>query len=118
MGRQDELDGLMERWTSARTAREAMDALQARGVPAAVVQHPQERMDEDANTLEWGTFPEVEHGEMGRVRVEGMPMRMSATPAVIERGAPLLGEHNDFFYDNILALPKSEQRELYAEGVI
>lgn len=118
MARQDELDGLMEGWTSGRTAREAMDALQARGVPAAVVQHPEERMDEDANTLAWGTFPEVEHGEMGRVRVEGMPMRMSKTPAAIERGAPLLGEHNDFFYDNVLALSKATQRELYAEGVI
>ena len=75
-------------------------------------------MDEDANTLAWDTFPEVEHGEMGRVRVEGMPMKLAKTPARIERGAPLLGQHNDFFYDDILMLDKAEQRELYAAGVI
>ena len=118
MRHQDALDAIVQAWTLEHTPSEAMDALQARGVPAAAVQHPQERMDEDANTLAWDTFPEVEHGEMGRVRVEGMPMKLDKTPARIERGAPLLGQHNDFFYDNILMLDKAEQRELYAAGVI
>ena len=118
MRHQDALDTIVQAWTIERAPSEAMDALQARGVPAAAVQHPQERMDEDANTLAWNTFPEVEHGEMGRVRVEGMPMKLAKTPARIERGAPLLGQHNDFFYDNILMLDKAEQRELYAAGVI
>lgn len=118
MRHQDALDAIVQAWTIARAPSEAMDALQAKGVPAAAVQHPQERMDEDANTLAWDTFPEVEHGEMGRVRVEGMPMKLAKTPARIERGAPLLGQHNDFFYDDILMLDKAEQRELYAAGVI
>ena len=118
MRHQDALDAIVQAWTLEHTPSEAMDALQARGVPAAAVQHPQERMDADANTLAWNTFPEVEHGEMGRVRVEGMPMKLAKTPARIERGAPLLGQHNDFFYDDILMLDKAEQRELYAAGVI
>lgn len=118
MRHQDALDAIVQAWTIQRAPSDAMDALQARGVPAAAVQHPQERMDEDANTLAWDTFPEVEHGEMGRVRVEGMPMKLDKTPARIERGAPLLGQHNDFFYDDILMLDKAEQRELYAAGVI
>ena len=118
MRHQDALDAVVQAWTIERAPSEAMDALQARGVPAAAVQHPQERMDEDANTLAWGTFPEVQHGEMGRVRVEGMPMKLAKTPARIQRGAPLLGQHNDFFYDDILMLDKAEQRELYAAGVI
>ena len=118
MRHQDELDRVMEAWTRGRTPMDAMAALQGRGVPAAAVQHPEERLDKDANTLAWDTFPEVEHGEMGRVRVEGMPMKMSKTPAKIARGAPLLGQDNDFFYDEILALGKDKQRELYAEGVI
>lgn len=118
MSHQDALDAIVQAWTIERAPSDAMDALQARGVPAAAVQHPQERMDEDANTLAWNTFPEVQHGEMGRVRVEGMPMKLAKTPARIERGAPLLGQHNDFFYDDILMLDKAEQRELYAAGVI
>ncbi len=118
MRHQDELDTAIEAWTCQRTPQDAMTALQAKGVPAAAVQHPEDRMDKDANTLAWNTFPEVQHGEMGRVRVEGMPMKLSKTPASIDRGAPLLGQHNDFFYNDILMLDKDEQRQLYAEGVI
>ena len=55
---------------------------------------------------------------MGRVRVEGMPMKLSKTPAEIKKGAPVLGEDNDFFYDEILMLDKTEQRELHDKGVI
>ena len=115
---QDALDRILEAWTAERSPFEAMDALQAKGVAAAAVQHPEDRMDKDANSLEWPTFPEVKHKEMGRVRVEGMPMKMSKTPAKIKKGAPVLGEDNDFFYDEILMLDKAEQKELHAKGVI
>lgn len=118
MSHQDELDDIVQAWTSSRTAMDAMTELQARGVPAAAVQTPQDRIDNDPNSLAWNTFPEVEHGEMGRVRVEGMPVKLSKTPASIHSGAPLLGQHNDFFYDQILMLDKAEQQELYAKGVI
>ena len=77
---QDALDAMIEAWTAERADFEAMDALQAKGVAAAAVQHPEDRMDKDANSLEWETFPEVKHLEMGRVRVEGMPMKLSKTP--------------------------------------
>ena len=115
---QDALDAILEAWTAERSPFEAMDALQAKGVAAAAVQHPEDRMDKDANSLEWPTFPEVKHKEMGRVRVEGMPMKLSKTPAKIKKGAPVLGEDNDFFYDEILMLDKAEQKELHAKGVI
>ena len=106
---QDAMDEILESWTSERSDFEAMDALQKKGVAAAAVQHPEDRMDKDANSLEWETFPEVKHLEMGRVRVEGMPMKLSKTPAKVRKGAPVLGEDNDFFYDEILMLDKAEQ---------
>ena len=118
MRNQDALDDIIQAWTDARSPFDAMNALQERGVPAAAVQHPEDRMDKDANSLAWNTFPEVKHREMGCVRVEGMPMKLSKTPAKIERGAPVLGQDNDFFYDEILMLDKAEQEALHAKGVI
>ena len=115
---QDALDALLEAWTVQRSDIEAMEALQARGVAAAAVQRPEDRMDKDANSLEWETFPEVKHKEMGHVRVEGMPMNLSKTPAKIKKGAPALGDDNDFFYNEILMLDRAEQKDLHAKGVI
>ena len=118
MERHDELNDIIEAWTSDHSPFEAMDALQARGVPAGAVQRPEERIDHDLNTTEWGLFPEVEHTMIGRVRVDGMPMKLSETPATIERGSPILGQHNQEVYGELLGLDPDTLAKLGEEGVI
>lgn len=115
---EDELDVLMAAWTSTMSDRAAAQLLQAVGVPAAPVQRPAERIDDDPNTAEWGLWPSVEHREMGRVRVDGEPVHFSETDWSIEAGAPVLGQHNDQVYGEVLGLSASEIDELRDEGVI
>ncbi|WP_338578088.1 CoA transferase [Brevundimonas olei] len=40
-----------------------------------------------------GTFVEYDHPTEGRVKTPGFPIKFSKTPSVVERGAPLVGEH-------------------------
>ena len=115
---QDDLDGLIEKWTSVRKPMEVMETLQQRGVPAAAVQQPEERIDHDPNTAAWGLFPEVEHPEIGRVRVDGMPIKLSETPAQFRRGAPTLGQHNEFVLGEILEFSGDEIAAFEKEGVV
>ncbi len=115
---EDALDALVEVWTSVRGPMQVMDALQRKGVPAAAVQRPYERIDHDPNTADWGLFPEVEHPEMGRVRVDGMPIRLSETPARFRRGAPTLGQHNRFVLGEILEFTDEKIRAMESEGMI
>ena len=44
-------------------------------------------------TLARDMVVEVEHSKLGPVRTVGFPVKFSETPATIDRGAPLLGEH-------------------------
>jgi crotonobetainyl-CoA:carnitine CoA-transferase CaiB-like acyl-CoA transferase len=118
MAHHDALDKFIEAWTASHHPREVMEALQARGVPAAMVQRPEDRIDHDANTAHWGLWPEVEHPEMGRVRVDGVPIKLSATPAQLHRGAPLLGQHNEQVFCGILGLGSAELAALEQEGVV
>ena len=118
MGNQDEMDEIIEKWTSVRKPYEAMDALQKVGVPAAVVQHPEDRADHDENSLEWNTFPEVNHAEIGRVRVEGIPMKFSKTPPVVEKAGNLLGQDNDYVYKELLQMDEDDLQALHDQGVI
>lgn len=118
LAHQDDLDRLVEAWTSQRSPHEVMEMLQQRGVPAAAVQTPEERIEHDLNTKDWGLFPEVEHPEIGRVRVDGVPVKLSVTPANIHRGAPTLGQHNEFVYGELLGLSKAEITALREEVVI
>ena len=95
-----------------------MDALQSRGVPAAAVQHPQDRIEHDPNTEAWGLFPTVKHELMGKVRVDGMPMKHSKTPARIQHGAPVLGQHNRQVFGEVLGMDSDTIEALSEQGVI
>jgi benzylsuccinate CoA-transferase BbsF subunit len=82
------------------------------------VASPEDRIDHDVATKEWGLWPTVNHSAMGNVRVDGVPVHLSRTDWVIERGAPCLGEHNDYVYGDLLGIDVEERRSLKAEGVI
>jgi crotonobetainyl-CoA:carnitine CoA-transferase CaiB-like acyl-CoA transferase len=113
-----EIDRRLAEWTRDRDAASIASALQIEGIPAAVVQRPDERIDGDLNTRAWGLWPVVKHVEMGEVRVEGIPIHLSQTDWQIERGAPCVGEHNDHVYGEILGLSRDEIEALRAEGTI
>ncbi len=118
MERHDEIDARIEAWTETRARMDAMYALQAEGVPAGAVQRPEDRIEDDPNTRAWNLFPTVEHSKMGRVRVDGMPIELSETPARIERGAPTLGQHNDEVFGGVMGMDSETIRSLVEEGVI
>ena len=114
----DELDDVIEAWTSTRSNFEVMKALQAKGIAAGAVQRPEERIDHDPNTKAWGLFPEVVHEQIGRVRVDGVPVKLSETPATVVRGAPVLGQHNEEIFGRVLGIGPDALAELVEEGVI
>jgi crotonobetainyl-CoA:carnitine CoA-transferase CaiB-like acyl-CoA transferase len=115
---QDELDERMNAWCETRDKFELQHALLARDVPAVAVQLPEERIDFDPGTTEFGLWPWVDHPEMGRVRVDGFPYHLSETDWEIEHAAPLLGQHNDYVFGDVLGLPEREIDDLRKEGVI
>ncbi len=94
------------------------ELLRSAGVPAAQVATPEDRIEHDPGTSEWGLWPWVRHREMGDVRVDGIPVHLSATDWVIARGAPCLGEHNEVVYRGLLGLSEEEIDRLGANGVI
>ena len=115
---QDELDALMADWTRGLTKFETEQKLQAAGVPAAAVQKPRERIDNDPETERLGLWPTVVHSKMGEVRVDGIPVKFSTTPWQIERGGPCIGEHNHEVLSRLLGLSADEIDDLREQGVI
>jgi crotonobetainyl-CoA:carnitine CoA-transferase CaiB-like acyl-CoA transferase len=115
---EDALDRAMGEWTRGRDKFELASELQDAAVPAAAVQRPGERIDRDANTAAWGLWPEVEHGAMGKVRVDGLPVHLSETDWELARGGPCLGEHNERILCGLLGLSRGELAKLREEGVI
>lgn len=113
---QDRLEECINGWTVDQCKFDIQEKLRAVGIPCSAVQKPGERIDHDPDTT-W-LWPEVEHTAMGKVRVEGLPVRMSRTPWRIERGAPCLGEHNEAVFGELLGLTNEDLDELRQGGVI
>jgi crotonobetainyl-CoA:carnitine CoA-transferase CaiB-like acyl-CoA transferase len=84
----------------------------------AQVASPEDRIEHDPATTEWGLWPWVTHSEIGRIRVDGLPVHLSRTDWAIERGAPCLGEHNDYVFGEILHLDADEIASLRDDNAI
>ena len=87
---------LIDRLTEERTMKYEKAAffteLQSQRLAASPINSPSEFL-EDEQTKHRGYVVEVNHSYLGRHRFPGDPYRLSETPWRIDRGAPLLGEH-------------------------
>jgi crotonobetainyl-CoA:carnitine CoA-transferase CaiB-like acyl-CoA transferase len=50
--------------------------------------------------------------------LHGIPWRLSDTPGRISRPAPLLGEHNQYVFGDLLGLPDVEIHRLIEAGAL
>jgi len=118
MADQDRLDLCLSQWTARQDKFAAAEALLAAGVPAAAVQRPDERVDHDPSTADFGLWPTVRHTQMGEVRVDGQPVHLSDTDWRLTRGAPCLGEHTEEVLERLLGLSADAVARLREEGVV
>jgi crotonobetainyl-CoA:carnitine CoA-transferase CaiB-like acyl-CoA transferase len=114
----DGLDACVASWTSGRTREEVVAALTPLGVPVAPVARPSDRADRDPVADAWGLWPVVHHTKHGHRRVDGLPVHLSSTDWSIRRAGPLLGEHNDVVFGEVLGKSPTEIDGLRADGVI
>jgi len=112
---QERLDAIVERWTSGRAPADAVEALQAAGVAAAVV-HSGASLSRDPHVLARGVFETVDHPILGETRVLRPPWRLDG--AGVPGPAPLLGQHNQYVLKEILGLEAAEIEALVAASVV
>ncbi len=104
---EDELNRLVEAWTSGQGAEDVMTKLQAAGVAAGVVQTSKD-VYEDKQLAHRGFFWKMDHHEMGPFTHLGEPANLSVTPATPELPAPCLGEHTEMICKELLGLNDDE----------
>jgi formyl-CoA transferase len=88
----DDVNALIEAWTSKRNKHEVTKILSAAGVPCGAVQDTGEVLN-DPHLHAREMIVEVSHPVRGSYLTAGNPVKLSASPTKIE-SAPLLGQHN------------------------
>jgi len=115
---EDELDANINAWTADKDAFQVMEDLQARGVPAHVVESAREMLDFDEHLKARGYFVYLDHAETGRAAYDGPPAKLSRTPGELRAPAPLLGEHTEYVCKEILGLGDDEIADLMVAGAL
>jgi len=114
---QSELDDIITQWTRDKDKYAVMEALQEKGV-AATPSLSGEGLFKDPHLKERGVYMQVDHPEIGKDWSVTPPWKLSETPASIRRHAPLLGEHNDYVFLDLLGMSSDEVDALKSEKVI
>ena len=114
---QDELDRIISEWTGDKEGYELTARLQSAGVAAAPTLSS-EGLFKDSHVRDRGVFLQVEHPVIGKDWVIAPPWRLSETPAQINRHAPLLGEHNNYVFGELLGMSSAEITRLEQEKII
>ena len=116
----EEIDRLLAAETVRWDAQELMSALQAEGVPAGAVLDSKDLLF-NPHLKERGFYEVVRHHpstEMPPLPYAGRPWRLSETPAVAPMAAPIMGEHNEYVFGELLGMPGHEIAALERQGVI
>ncbi|MBI4190190.1 MAG: CoA transferase [Betaproteobacteria bacterium] len=113
-----ELDRLLGLETARWSGEALMAALQARDVPAGVVQNAEDVIRRDPQLAHRGHWIMMNHAEMGEAIYNAPPFRFSRTPVQLRSPAPLLGEHTREICVELLGISDADVDELMAQEVL
>ena len=113
----DELRPLLERVLRTRSRQTWIEDLTAAGVPCGDVRNiAQVLADPQLAAREMVT--ELEHIVAGKIRVLGIPTKLSETPGTVKNPPPALGEHTDKVLEELLDINQAERSRLRQLGAI
>ena len=113
----DELDKLIADWTKPRDAWDIQELLQNAGVPAGVVQRAPDTM-KDPQIAHDKALVELDHPIVGKRLYPNVALKLSGTPALASKPAPLLGQHTDEICRTLLHMSDNDIKNLKKEGVL
>ena len=111
------IDAAISEWTARREDYEAMRILQNAGVPAAPYLSP-ERVFADPQLREGGFFSTHTTSDGMQRDLPALGWRFDGGPAPRITAAPVLGQHNEYVYGELLGLSSEEVAQLVDEQII
>ena len=112
----NEIFNTIEAWTKTKTKFEVMDICNPLDIPVGPILSLKE-LAEDQGLRDTNTIVEVDHPERGKYLTVGNPIKLSDSPAKVER-SPLLGEHTDEILKEFCQMSEDEIKAVREAGAV
>ncbi|MXZ63295.1 MAG: CoA transferase [Chloroflexi bacterium] len=107
----------MAGWCTGQDPWALAERLRDAGVPASVCLRPLD-LYEDAQLAHRGHFVTLDHSVMGPTPYDGLATHFSATPGLLSKAAPALGEDTQYVLVELLGLAPDEIADLAAANAL
>lgn len=114
---QKALKAILDTIFPTKTVDEWLTELDKAGIPCGPI-NTVDRVVKDPHIQERHMVVETQHPVAGKVKMAGVPIKMSATPGAVERPAPTLGQHTEEILREMLGLTSQEVADLRAKKVL
>lgn len=102
---------------STRSTAEWISLLEKAGIPAGPIFTVEEVLEHE-QTKAREMVVAMEHPKAGRIRLTGIPIKLSDTPGKIKTPPPVAGQHTEEILRNVLGYSKEKIEELRKSGAI
>ena len=113
----DELRPLLVEPFKMKTTKEWQECLDIQGIPNGPI-NSIDMVVRDPQVLAREMIVEVEHPVAGNFKMPGIPIKLSHTPGVIRKPAPILGQHTEEILKEYLMYDDDMVKILADEGVL
>jgi crotonobetainyl-CoA:carnitine CoA-transferase CaiB-like acyl-CoA transferase len=110
------LDEMLNECFSQASCSYWLERLQVAGVPCSRIQKVSQVLN-DPHLHLMNMMPSVSHSSIGLVQIPRLPIRLEKTPAAVQTGAPVLGEHTDEVLKRY-GVTEQERGEYRRKGII
>lgn len=112
----DALRPMISEVIQTKTTQEWQQILDNAGVPNGPI-NTVDKVLEDPQVKAREMIVEIEHPVAGKLKMPGVPVKLSETPGSVRRPAPLLGQHTEEILKELLGFTDEKIEQLKAENI-
>ena len=115
----DDLEKEIEDWTINKNVDDVVSLLQKSGIGAALISNVEDLVEHDPQLKHDNFYKSVPHSDPDfdtRV-IENTVVKFSGVECTIENASPIIGEHNEYVFQEILGLSPKEYADFKEDGV-
>ena len=108
----------IEEWTTRYTVEEIVEKVLGKGIPSGPIYNVKQITEDHHIAVEREMFIDIDHPVIGKMKVNGNPIKLMDMMPRINCPAPTLGQHNYQILGDMLEYSREEIEELQREKII